>query len=337
MYNLNVINLIQAGTVTACLLGCMILWRYRSLRGVTLLLGLIAVASIVNIAEEVGLTRDIYLISPVFIILFGPATYLACIHLTTGRLANWQWLHLVPAAIALAFTQYVQTIIAVGTVWRIGYALLTAQLLLKQQSRLEQQRSDSDEFSLKWLVYIVVITAAFNLVDLVRLNTQHLIGLKFNLMGQGLNNLVWLAAVMAIVVNLVNQGARPNPGLPSDDAVDDHDSETADGYASIFGELDQALVKDSWYLRPRLSLDDVSQLSGLQPRDISRAINLVKQQSFNEYINRYRVQFICLQIDQAPLQSLTKLWGDAGFSSKGAFNKAFKQITGVTPSQYRAK
>jgi p-aminobenzoyl-glutamate transporter AbgT len=77
MENLNFINLIQAGIIASSLLGGSLLWLTKSkeFRGIAVLLFLIALASSINILEESGLTRDWYLISPVFIMLFGPATY----------------------------------------------------------------------------------------------------------------------------------------------------------------------------------------------------------------------------------------------------------------------
>ena len=79
MENLNFVNLIQAGMVTAGTLGGLLLWQTKTkkFRGISALLLCIALAACINILEESGLTRGIYLISPVFIMLFGPLTYLA--------------------------------------------------------------------------------------------------------------------------------------------------------------------------------------------------------------------------------------------------------------------
>jgi AraC-like DNA-binding protein len=98
------------------------------------------------------------------------------------------------------------------------------------------------------------------------------------------------------------------------------------------------LVDDNqWFLKPRLTLTDVSELTGLQTRDISRAINTVANKSFNDYINEYRVKHICQALDAGSPHSLTRLYTDAGFSSKASFNKVFKEYAGITPSAYKAQ
>ncbi|QBY03363.1 AraC family transcriptional regulator [Thalassotalea sp. HSM 43] len=361
MEQLNFVNLIQAGITTIGILGAVLLWQSKGneYRGVALLLLMTAIASCINIMEETGLTRDIYLISPVFIMLFGPASYLAIKLLIEKRLNRSQLLHLLPVLPVLMVTAYVEVVIAIGTVWRIVYASLTVLLLLNYKRLLDQQRSDSDEFSLTWLMWILAITATFNLLDLLRLNLQHAIPMQLNVFGQGLNNLIWLISAMLIIVKLQLQNKMPRTGQDASEKPVENTEENrvksraenatlnpveqpesaqqSEGdYAAIFVELDRLVSNNAWYLTPRLTLNDVSELTGLQTRDISRAINVCAKKSFNEYINGYRVDYVCQALRQANKQSLTDIALDAGFSSKASFNKVFKHITGQTPSQYKS-
>ena len=343
METLNFVNLIQAATVGASVLAGMLLWRYPAFKGVSTLFGLVALASIINILEESGLTRDLYLLSPIFVMLFGPAIYLAIKRLT-GPLEQTLWLHLLPVLPLVLMTTQVQLVIALGSVWRLAYAFFTATMLWQYKRSLEQERSDADDFSVTWLVWLVLITAGFNLIDVIRLNTQHLIGHEMNLLGQGMNNLVWLIVIIVITVKILEQGALPyrtiidadkseegsrvNPSDNSNDAV-------VEQYRGTFQELDKLISTHQWYLKPKLTLSQLSELTGLQTRDISRAINLVANQSFNDYINKYRVQQVCEQLQQSANKSLTDLASNAGFSSKASFNQVFKQVMGTTPSEYK--
>lgn len=335
MESLNLVNLIQAATMGVSLLGGLILWRKKQIRGIASLLWLTALASTVNILEESGVSRDIYLISPVFIMLFGPATYLAIKHLTTNRLNKTDWAHLLPVIPVLFFTSHISTVIAIGTLWRLIYVFFTIRLLINFKRLLDNQRSDSDDFSLRWLTWVLVVTSLFNLIDLVRLNSQSLISDNLNVLGQGINNGLWFVAVIIIVNKLVdfkltsqqllNDGSVGNGQLVEDD------------YQSTFAELDNLVKTQQWFIRPRLTLSDVSELTGLQTRDVSRAINTVTNKSFNEYINEYRVERICHALDNENATTLVHLYTEAGFSSKASFNKVFKEIKGITPSQYKAQ
>ncbi|NMP14796.1 helix-turn-helix transcriptional regulator [Thalassotalea sp. Y01] len=345
MEQLNFVNLIQAGITTIGILGAVLLWQSKGkeYRGIALLLLMTAIASCINILEESGLTRDIYLISPVFIMLFGPASYLAIKLLIEKQLNTIQLLHLFPVLPILLVTAYVEVVIAIGTLWRLVYALLTVLLLLNYKRLLDQQRSDSDEFSLIWLIWILAISATFNLLDLIRLNLQHAIPVQLNVFGQGLNNFIWLISAMLIIVKLQLQNKMPSTRqdplkkLTESTIEQSENTQQAEGdYAPIFVELDRLVSNNFWYLTPRLTLNDVSELTGLQSRDISRAINVCAKKSFNEYINGYRVDYVCQSLRQANKQSLTDIAFDSGFSSKASFNKVFKHITGQTPSQYKS-
>lgn len=348
MAHLHFVNLIQAGITSIGILGGLLLWMTKSkeFRGVSVLLFLIAFAGCINILEESGLTRHIYLMSPVFIMLFGPAIYLAIKLLINKELPKTLWWHLLPVLPIFLFTSYTYAIIAIGTVWRLGYALLTMLMLLQYKRTLDQERSDSDDFSLSWLIWILVVTALFNLIDLVRLNVQHAIPYELNLLGQGINNLVWLVVVMIIIIKLQPQKKMPqgiisqtqtskNTDKPNTNQT--NDKSTKDEYVSLFEELDALIKTKQWFLMPRLTLSDLSKLTGLQTRDISRSINIVTDKSFNEYINRYRVDFVCSKLDSNTPSSLTDISADAGFSSKASFNKVFKQLTGLTPTEYKSQ
>lgn len=337
MIHLNFVNLLQAGTIATGVLGALLLWltKPKEFRGIALLLALIAFAACINILEESGLTRDLYLISPIFILLFGPVIYLASKLLIDKQLAKTQLWHLFPVIPLLLFTSHVQMLIGLGTVWRLGYAVLTMFMLLQFKRALDEQRSDSDDFSLTWLIWLLAITAVFNLIDLVRLNVQQTIPYELNVLGQGINNAVWLVAAMIIIIKLQAQKKIPSP-IKSANQADLNSPTAQNDYRSIFAELDRLFTSNQWYLKPRLTLNDVSKSTGLQTREISRAINLVSEQSFNEYVNRYRVDAVCTTLTTNKQTSLTDIAADAGFSSKASFNKVFKQIKGVTPSEYKA-
>ncbi|MGB0937898.1 MAG: helix-turn-helix domain-containing protein [Colwellia sp.] len=363
MENLNAINLIQAATLGVSLLGALLLWTTKSnaFKGIALLLALIALASFINILEESRLTRDIYLISPVFIMLFGPATYLATKLLIDNKLAKMQLWHLAPVIVFLMLTSHVQLVILVGTFWRIGYIIATAMMLFRYKRLLDEERSDADEISLNWLAWLLGITTAFNVLDLIRLNTQQLISYDLNILGQGLNNTLWFVVVIIITIKLQSQkhitlkhqsvldepllaNANQEKTTLSNKELENKKCKEKDllgqetieeDYGSIFNELDQLFIKHQWFRRPRITLSEVSNLTGLQTRDISRAINTIKGHSFNDYINQYRIDYVCKLFNESPNKSVLDVAQEAGFSSKASFNKVFKDSTNLTPTQYK--
>ena len=336
MEPLNAVNLIQSGTITVGILGCFLLWRVSEFKGIAMLLSLTSLAAFINILEETGITRNWYLISPVFIMLFGPATFFSgpkfAIHRNLSKSDYW---HLLPVIPFLLFTAHIHIVIALGTIWRLIYTYLTASMLLKYKKKIDEQRSDSDEYSLNWLVWLIIIMAVFNLVDLLRLNLQAVIPYLLNVLGQGINNLAWLIASMVIIYQFSQLDGLPKQHELQSGQPEDNQPKVEE-YQSIFAALHKLIVENQWYLTPRLTLANISEYTGIQTRDISRAINLQTKQSFNEYINQFRVDTVCERLRNNDKSSLTDIAFDAGFSSKASFNKVFKQVTGKTPTEYKS-
>jgi AraC-like DNA-binding protein len=92
-----------------------------------------------------------------------------------------------------------------------------------------------------------------------------------------------------------------------------------------------------WWRDPELSLERLAHHLGTNTAYLSRALNEGLGLSFNEAINRLRVDEICrrLALGVAPGELLEIAFA-AGFSSKTSFNRSFKAQTGKTPSQFRA-
>ena len=71
--------------------------------------------------------------------------------------------------------------------------------------------------------------------------------------------------------------------------------------------------------------------------NISYVINHFTESNFNDFINKYRVEKVCIILKSGPNRKL-KLEGigsDCGFGSKVSFYTAFKKFTGKTPSEYQ--
>lgn len=100
--------------------------------------------------------------------------------------------------------------------------------------------------------------------------------------------------------------------------------------------LKNLLEQDKLYLKPRLTLDEVSEKLALPSRYISFLINKRFQSNFNAWVNGYRINEVLERLKD-PKESHKTIFGialDAGFNSKSSFNQIFKAIKGQTPSEY---
>jgi AraC-like DNA-binding protein len=91
------------------------------------------------------------------------------------------------------------------------------------------------------------------------------------------------------------------------------------------------------YLDPELSLPGLAQELNISGHYLSQVINEQFDLNFFDFVNRYRVDAFKERVTD-PRSGNFSLLGiafECGFNSKSAFNRIFKQTTGLTPSEYR--
>ena len=92
------------------------------------------------------------------------------------------------------------------------------------------------------------------------------------------------------------------------------------------------------YRQDGLTIGALAQQLSLPEYRLRRLINqALGYRNFNSFVNHYRIADVKAALadpQQAEVPVLT-IALDAGFSSLGPFNRAFKAETGLTPSEYR--
>lgn len=124
----------------------------------------------------------------------------------------------------------------------------------------------------------------------------------------------------------------PSPLIP----IPDGKATPADAYAELAAAWSARVREAEWWREESLTLADVARRLHTSPRTLSRALNEGLGQSFNELINRMRVEAAEAELrDPVRGDNVLRIAFDAGFSSKASFNRAFKAYTGLTPSEVR--
>jgi AraC-like DNA-binding protein len=101
--------------------------------------------------------------------------------------------------------------------------------------------------------------------------------------------------------------------------------------------LTKAMKKDKLYLNPNLTLAFVSENTGVAQKTISAVLNQHLHKSFNEFINEFRVEAFKEKIQAAEMNQFTiaGIAFECGFNSQATFQRTFKQIAGMSPSEFR--
>jgi len=94
------------------------------------------------------------------------------------------------------------------------------------------------------------------------------------------------------------------------------------------------MVKLELYKNPKFSLSLLSDNLSISKNKLSQLINEAFDKNFNEWTNDYRINTAKTLLATSNL-SIKEIYYEVGFSSKSAFNKAFKNSTSTTPSEFR--
>lgn len=99
----------------------------------------------------------------------------------------------------------------------------------------------------------------------------------------------------------------------------------------------QYMIKEKPYLDSDLTLPKLAEGLNVSTHHLSQVINEVHDKNFFNFINKYRIEEVKRKIQDPKYQNYTLLGiaYESGFNSKSAFNRAFRNITGTTPSKYR--
>jgi len=91
------------------------------------------------------------------------------------------------------------------------------------------------------------------------------------------------------------------------------------------------------YLDIDLTIQDVAESLNIPRHYLTQVINEKLNKNFYQFINEYRIEEVkkLLEDQDYKKYTLTVIAYEAGFNSKSAFNSAFKEIVGMTPSEYR--
>jgi len=102
-------------------------------------------------------------------------------------------------------------------------------------------------------------------------------------------------------------------------------------------DLEKLLIQKKQFLNPALTQEVVAKKLNLSKSHLSRIINSELDTSFTNYLNSLRVEQAKQYIENESFTNYTiaAIGLEAGFNSKSTFNKAFKKVTGLTPSGYK--
>lgn len=106
----------------------------------------------------------------------------------------------------------------------------------------------------------------------------------------------------------------------------------------LLEKLKIAFEVEKYFKEEGLTIRKLAVHMNVQEHQLRKLINLgLGYKNFNEYLNHFRIMEACeiLKREKKINMPIIRIAMDLGYKSLASFNKAFKEISGVTPSEYR--
>ena len=153
--------------------------------------------------------------------------------------------------------------------------------------------------------------------------------------------IVVILVMLAVLIYFIRDNKRKLQFIKevkTDTEKDKYESSSMDQTRSkvLLKEIEDYVVNSKVYLNPDLKLRHLSDELNYSIHDISQAINQNMNQGFTDFINYFRVQEVIIHLNDSSYSKFTlmAIAEKCGFNSKSSFYRAFKKVTGNTPSDY---
>lgn len=262
--------------------------------------------------------------------LFGVLSYFIIITLSNIKyeIRPLHLLHLLPVGLVMFFIGYdpfPKTEIIVFNVIKLQlliYLIISTLTVFnenrkagyfKQKDRLKFSIAIIASGFIAWFVYFLITFVKFNLFMVDALLYSILIYLFT----------FWILANKKAAEQLFK-----NKVVPTLDGINVND---------IISNINLYMDSERPYLRANLSMPELASELKISQHLLSRLLNVIYNQNFNDFINNYRIGYAKKLIESPKYNNITisAIASECGFNSISVFNTAFKKITGKKPSQYR--
>jgi AraC-like DNA-binding protein len=244
----------------------------------------------------------------------------------------------------------------------MAYTFLSIRELRSYHQNIKNEFSYTERITLNWLVYLTVAMSFILFLVLVypidNFIYSAVTGLVFYIGYFGINQLGIFtekqnsqhSSHTKEFFNLDFQLKRQS-SIPEDTvikSINNHQIEISDKVkyektkisnsemSSIHLRLKSIMNEEKLFKNPELTLAEVALKISIQPNILSQVINTLEGKNFYDFINGQRIeefQRIALSPSRSKY-SLLSLAFESGFNSKTSFNRNFKKVTNLSPSEF---
>lgn len=218
------------------------------------------------------------------------------------------------------------------------YLSFTIQLFWKYRSKIRSFFSNTYEVELNWLRnFLLIYSVLFIYSQVIDIIDAFITDLHYT--HRWWTDLFTAIAIVYLGMKayMTDIGKLLHLTIDVDTVSESNPSIDHEKYRFSTQRIRDHIESTKPYLSPEYTLSDLSQELNMSIHDASQAINAGLGVNFNELINSYRVQEVKSRIQNGENEhfSLMSIGLDSGFNSKATFNRVFKRVTKMSPSEFK--
>jgi AraC-like DNA-binding protein len=225
-------------------------------------------------------------------------------------------------------------VFAIETVWYsikiipLLYFISATVTVYRYRQRLKEHYSTINEPAIKWLYYL---TLAFVLTDAWSLLISMITYLFRFPLGITDNYLSFMIVIALFYYSISFAQKLTTTKNESEDPAIDKPLD------SIIKKIVDGIEVQKLHLNQNLNIEQFSKKIGVPYRVVSYAINKAFDTNFFEFNNSHRVEEAKRMLADKEFESLSimEVLLESGFNSKSSFQRFFKRLTGVSPTEFR--
>ena len=221
------------------------------------------------------------------------------------------------------------------------YLAFTFQLFYFYRKKIKEYFSNVYKLELNWILSFLVLYTVLYFYGFVQTIVAEFV-MDLNYMQRW-----WLVLLTGLVIVYVGiKGYFTDTTklkklnfsfAPSRVSIPDAPSETEKSISpKAIEDLKNLMEQEKPYLNPELNLADLADMAKMNRAQLSETINAGFGKNFNDFVNQYRVNAFkkMLAENHQDRLSLLGIALECGFNSKATFNRVFKKLTNLSPTDY---
>jgi AraC-like DNA-binding protein len=224
--------------------------------------------------------------------------------------------------------------------WLIPFiALHTVLVVLALYAALKDWRSDLVESRRRARVFSVVVSGI--VILLINAKEFYQLGTARSSVSDAVTTGVFFVLIIGVCMRFLRtRGARgPSPDIFPSVEPEDIDASGGEAGVLVIDELGRLMEEEKVFREEGFTIRSLADRLGVKEYRLRRLINgHLGYRNFNRFLNEYRVREVARLLVEPESRHLPVLTIalDMGYGSLSPFNKAFKEIKGMTPTEYRS-